>query len=101
VLAVQKGVGLGLQGDRAGLRTSCLVGVWAGLHVETPFGSRNPLGTLRLAPGDLDEAVAALLEDGLIASDVNGSTVPSGFARVEAFRIGFLQGTAPCTARFS
>ncbi len=100
VLAVQKGVGLGLEGDAAGLRTACLVGVWAGLHIKNPFGGRQPLGQVRLAPGDLDEAVAALLKDGLIASDVAGETVPSGFARVEAFRIGFLQGTQPCTTRF-
>jgi len=100
VLAVQRGVGLGLHGNEAGLRTACLVGVWAGLHIETPFGGRNPLGTLRLAPGDLDEAVAALLKDGLIASDVDGASVPSGFVRVEAFRIGFLQGAAPCAGRF-
>ena len=101
VLAVQKGVGLGLEGDLAGLRTACLVGAWAGLHIENPFGGRRPLGSVQLAPGDLDEAVAGLLKDGLIASDVRGATVPSGFARVEAFRIGFLQGTRPCTDRFN
>ncbi|HEY0641389.1 MAG TPA: neutral zinc metallopeptidase [Pseudonocardiaceae bacterium] len=97
VLAVQRAVGLGLTGPEAGLRTACLVGVWAGLHIESPFGGRNPLGTLRLAPGDLDEAVATLLRDGLIASDVDGVTVPSGFARVEAFRIGFLEGSPGCS----
>lgn len=99
-LAVQRGVGLGLTGDRVGLRTACLVGAWAGLHIDNPFGGRRPLGSLKLAPGDLDEAVASLLGDGLIASDAAGDTVPSGFARVEAFRIGFLQGADPCTARF-
>jgi predicted metalloprotease len=100
VLAVQKGVGLELTGQRAGLRTACLVGVWAGLHIDNPFGGRQALGSLKLAPGDLDEAVASLLKDGLIASDAAGTTVPSGFARTEAFRIGFLQGAAPCTDRF-
>ena len=97
---MQRGVGRGLDGDQAGLGTARLVVAWAGLHVEIAHGGRNPLGTLRLAPGDLDEAVAALLTDGRIASDVDGSVVPSGFARVEAFRVGFL-GTAPCTERFS
>jgi hypothetical protein len=37
----------------------------------------------------------------VIASDVNGNKVPSGFARVEAFRVGFLSGSGPCTEKFS
>lgn len=99
VLSVERASGLPLNTARAGLTTACLVGAWAGVLLETPFGNRNPIDDppLRLAAGDLDEAVAELLSDGLIASGVNGETVPSAFARVEAFRMGFLQGSTPCT----
>ncbi|GDY32387.1 neutral zinc metallopeptidase [Gandjariella thermophila] len=96
-LSVEKAVGLRLDDPNAGLRTACLTGAWAGIagQVEDP---QNPL---RLSPGDLDEAIAELLADGgLIASDVNGQQVPAGFARVEAFRIGYLQGSGACTAKF-
>jgi hypothetical protein len=100
-LSVQNHLRLGLEGANAGLRSVCLVATWAGLHQETPFGNRNPLDDgLRMSPGDLDEAVSELLADGLMASDVNGQAVKSGFARVEAFRIGFLQGAQPCLDRF-
>jgi hypothetical protein len=43
---------------------------------------------LTLSAGDLDEAVAGLLTNGLVASDVNGDKVPSGFSRISAFRAG-------------
>jgi predicted metalloprotease len=100
-LAVQNHLGLDLNGASAGLRSACLVGAWAGLHQETPFGNRNPLNDgVRMSPGDVDEAVSELLADGLMASDVEGQAVKSGFARVEAFRIGFLQGGQACVNRF-
>jgi len=59
-------------------------------------------GALQLSPGDLDEAVAEMLTgSSLIAADVNGRTVPSGFARVEAFRDGFTStGPAICTSKY-
>nr|WP_218862947.1 neutral zinc metallopeptidase [Actinopolyspora biskrensis] len=100
-LAVQEAAGLTLTGDTAGLRTACLVGAWSGLIVEDPIGRRNPVGELRIAPGDLDEGIASLLSDnGLIAADAEGEQVPAGFARVEAFRVGFRQGTAPCASEY-
>lgn len=102
VLAAEKEAGYSLDDPKAGLRTACLVGAWGATKLERPFGQSAPTGHLRLAPGDLDKAVAELLRpDGLIAADVNGKVIPSGFARVEAFRIGFMQGTTPCTAKFS
>lgn len=99
VLAVQRAVGLPLDDDLAGLRTACLVGAWAGVLLETPYGNRNPIDDppLRISSGDLDEAVSELLAGGLIAGDVDGVAVPSPFARVDAFRIGFLEGPAPCS----
>jgi len=98
-LAVQRAVGLPLDDDLAGLRTACLVGAWAGVLLETPYGNRNPIDDppLRISSGDLDEAVSELLAGGLIAGDVDGVAVPSRFARVDAFRLGFLEGSAPCS----
>lgn len=100
-LSVQHAAGLSLDDEQAGLRTACLVGSWSGLLIEDPIGQRNPVGTLRVAPGDVDEGVAALLgEDSLIAADLSGDQVPTGFARVEAFRIGFQEGISPCTTKY-
>jgi hypothetical protein len=36
----------------------------------------------------------------LIAADVDGIPVPSGFARIEALRVGYLDGSAACGERF-
>ncbi|MFL6140245.1 MAG: neutral zinc metallopeptidase [Labedaea sp.] len=89
-LAIQKSVGAKLEGVQAGLRTACLTGAWAGF-VDKP-GPK-----VRLSVGDLDEAMAELLQDnGLIAADVNGTQTPVGFARVEAFRIGYFDGSSRC-----
>lgn len=94
VLSVQKAAGLPLDDANTGLRTACLVGYWgAAMKKETD--------SLTLSAGDLDEAVAELLAaNSLIAADVNGKPAASGFARVEAFRIGFLQGASTCTDQF-
>ncbi|MDR7301095.1 neutral zinc metallopeptidase [Haloactinomyces albus] len=100
-LSVQNAAGLSLDDEAASLRTACFVGSWSGLLVEDPIGRRNPVGKLRIAPGDVDEGVAALLSrDSLIAADVEGDQVPAGFARVEAFRIGFQQGMGACVAKY-
>lgn len=94
-LSIQKATGYPLEGPAAGLRTACLTGAWAG---TTTRGSAR----LKLSSGDLDEAVAELLADrSLIAADVNGTVVPSGFARVEAFRDGFFDGSGLCTRKYS
>ncbi|MFB9907917.1 neutral zinc metallopeptidase [Allokutzneria oryzae] len=101
VMSVQKAVGMKLTGEVAALRTSCMVGNWAGSLLQRPVGGRNPVGTLRISPGDLDEAVSQLLtENTLMAADVDGKPVPSGFARVEAFHLGFTDGISACTEDF-
>ena len=94
-LGIQQGVGLPLDDKNAGLRTACLVGAWA--------GATNQDGNeLRLSAGDLDEAIAELLQpNSLIAADVKGRQVPNGFARIEALRQGFLEGSAPCTKNYA
>lgn len=94
-LAIQKQVGASLDDGNAGLRTACLTGAW------TAFANQDGQ-KLRLAVGDLDEAVAELLQDdSLIAADINGKPVASGFARIEAFRRGYVEGTDPCTTDFA
>lgn len=83
-LSVQHTHGLPLTGLVAAQRTACLTGLWAGSIVPSHRQA------LELSPGDLDEAVAELLaDDSLIAADQTGAAVPSGFARVDAFRAGY------------
>lgn len=63
--------------------------------MRTPDGN-----TVALTAGDLDEAVAGLLTNGLAASDVNGQSAPAGFARIDAFRTGVLSDKDQCFERF-
>lgn len=95
-LAVQRDRGLRLRNARAALRTACLSGVFtAGLADE------RRAGAFTLAPGGLDKAISGLLTDGLAASDTDGTTVPSGFARIDAFRWGVQHTETSCTDRYS
>jgi len=92
VQGIQKGVGAPAKGSQAGLRTACLVGAWA-QYVNSPNGKG-----LYLSPGDLDEAIAELLQPrSLLAADIEGHRVANGFARIEALRNGFLEGSQACT----
>jgi hypothetical protein len=79
--------------DTAGLRTACLTGV-----VTTKLSEPN--SDPHLSANDLDEAVSGLLADGLIASDVNGKVVAGGFQRLEAFRMGVIDGEAACLSHY-
>ena len=54
----------------------------------------------QLTAGDIDEAVSGILVNGLVASDVNGDSVPSGFSRIDAFRVGVLGDADRCFKRF-
>ena len=90
--------GLVLDNAEAGLRTACLTGVATtkmANAVTTPDGN-----TVALTAGDLDEAVSGLLTNGLAAGDVNGESVPAGFSRIDAFRIGVLGDEERCLKRF-
>lgn len=99
-LAIQKQIGADLTDENAGLRTACLTGAWTAFTVDKDPNQDD--GKLHLAVGDLDEAVAELLQDdSLIAADLNGKQVESGFARVEAFRRGYMEGSTPCTEDFA
>ena len=99
MLAVQhEHGGVLLDNAEAGLRTACLTGVATtklSSTITTPDGN-----TVALTAGDIDEAVAGLLTNGLAASDVNGESVPAGFSRIDAFRVGVLGDTERCFTRF-
>ena len=91
--------GLPLDDAEAALRTACLTGVATtklSKKVVTSDGT-----TVALTAGDLDEAVSGMLINGMAASDVNGESVPSGFSRIDAFRVGVLGDTDRCFKRFS
>jgi predicted metalloprotease len=90
--------GVRIDDAEAALRTACLTGVATtklSTKVVTPDGN-----TVALTAGDLDEAVSGILMNGLAASDVNGESVPSGFSRIDAFRVGVLGDTERCFKRF-
>jgi predicted metalloprotease len=99
VLAVQRHDKLSITSGNAGPRTACLTGAWAGI---TRHGTGDPNNKLRLGSDDLDKAVAEMLSsDSLIAADASGTVVPAGFVRIEAFRVGFLQGAKTCTNQYA
>jgi predicted metalloprotease len=90
--------GVALDTAEAGLRTACLTGVaTARLSKEITTADGN---TVVLTAGDIDEAVSGLLTNGLVAGDVNGETVPAGFSRIDAFRVGVLGDEQRCYKRF-
>jgi hypothetical protein len=90
--------GVPLDNAEAALRTACLTGVATvkmSKTVTTPDGN-----SIALTAGDVDEAVSGILTNGLAASDVNGESVPSGFSRIDAFRLGVLGDEDRCFKRF-
>ena len=99
MLAIQQEHGgVELNTAEAALRTACLTGVATTKmtkEVTTPDGN-----TVALTAGDVDEAVSGILTNGLVASDVNGESVPSGFSRIDAFRVGVLGDAERCFKRF-
>jgi predicted metalloprotease len=75
--------------DEAGqLAVDCLAGTWT-----NDLLTRKGPASLRLSPGDLDEAVAALLAFGR----ADGHTETTAFDRIAAFRGGVLEGLPACT----
>lgn len=91
--------GVALDTAAAALRTACLTGVaTAKMTAELHTPGQD---AVILTAGDVDEAVSGLLTNGLAASDVNGDSVPSGFSRIDAFRVGVLGDTDRCFARFT
>jgi predicted metalloprotease len=94
-LAVEHERGVQLDTPVAALRTACLTGVAQGRMTDQDGA------TFVLSPGDTDEAVAGLLTNGLVASDVNGRPAPAGFTRILAYRLGLSSDIEECFQRFS
>ena len=98
-LALQHERGLTLDTPDTALRAACLTGVAQRKMAEPiELSSGN---TLVLTAGDVDEAISGLLTNGLVASDVNGKTVPAGFTRIVAYRSGLFGDVDQCYRRFS
>ena len=99
VLDLERERGLPLDTPTAALRTACLTGVAYHKIMAEPvtLASGNSFG---MTAGELDQAVAGLLTNGLVASDVNGATVPAGFTRMTTFGFGFLGTEELCYQRF-
>lgn len=90
--------GVALDTAKAALRTACLTGV-ATVKMTDEITTTSG-DTIALTAGDVDEAVSGILVNGLVASDVNGDSVPSGFSRIDAFRVGVLGDQDRCFKRF-
>ncbi|MGH3915954.1 MAG: neutral zinc metallopeptidase [Pseudonocardiaceae bacterium] len=88
-LAALDALGLPTEGESARRGVLCLAGTYTGtlLQRTDSFG---------LSPGDLDEAVQVLLGFDYVSRDISGRGLASGFARVEEFRAGTLDGVAAC-----
>ena len=86
--AVQHRRGQSTKGSSGQLAVDCLNGSWTYdlLHRDTHSE------TTQLSPGDLDEAVAALLALGR----ATGGSGASGFDRIAAYRNGALNGLSAC-----
>ncbi|WP_078309457.1 MULTISPECIES: peptidase [unclassified Mycobacterium] len=98
-LAIEKQRGLPLDNGQSALRSACLTGVASAAMAKpiTPTQKPNPMV---LTAGDLDEAVSGLLTNGVVASDVNGTTIPAGFSRIDAFRDGVAGSADRCLKRY-
>jgi predicted metalloprotease len=98
LLALQWGVSAQLQDGQTdvalaqGLQQSCFAGSWSS-HVEAG-GSEG----LSLSPGDLDEAISAFLAFSETPDEQGRTQLGTAFERVQAFRVGFLDGEAACAA---
>jgi len=97
-VALQHTSGLALDTAATGLRTACLTGV-AQRHMAAP--QTGAAGGITLVAGNIDEAIAGLLTNGLAAADANGAAVPAGFTRIGVYRAGLsTDDPADCYTRF-
>ncbi|WP_041832484.1 neutral zinc metallopeptidase [Actinoplanes sp. N902-109] len=86
--AAQDRRGASTAGQAGQLAVDCLAGSWT-----NELLTRRPGEGLTLSPGDLDEAVAALLAFGR-AGDTSGA---GAFQRIASYRSGVLDGLTACT----
>jgi predicted metalloprotease len=99
--AVQIALGSDLSGEARALLDDCLTGGWVKTVTPVDFVLPQPrLATrdsVRISPGDLDEAIQTvlLLADPGIDDDVIGSA----FEKIDAFRTGVIEGTDACLSQ--
>ncbi|WP_278315279.1 hypothetical protein [Lolliginicoccus levis] len=74
--------------SRAVTSATCQAGAWAAAT------AREEVGRIYLSPGDLDEALTALLDPAL--NSLVAAAIPIGIARTNAFGDGFRGGLAAC-----
>jgi hypothetical protein len=86
---------LALNTPTTALRTACLTGA-----AQRAMSDKSGGSTFILTAGDVDEAISGLLTNGLVASDVNGKSVPAGFTRIMAYRSGLMGDADQCYERF-
>jgi predicted metalloprotease len=90
--AVQHRRGQSTEGAAGQLTVDCLNGSWTYDLLRRKPGDRRT----QLSPGDLDEAVAALLAFGRAGAATGTGTGPSGFERIAAYRDGVTKGLSAC-----
>lgn len=88
-LAALASLGKPTDSPAAGQAAVCLAGAYTG---SVPGRSK----TVQLSPGDLDKSVGVLLGYDYGSRDTTGKALPTGFARVLAFRTGFTGGAKAC-----
>ncbi|WP_327098978.1 neutral zinc metallopeptidase [Nocardia vinacea] len=74
----------------AALRGDCFAGAWS----ASVLLENRPTSKIRMSPGDLDKAVAALL---VFRGFGDKNPDAPGFTRVDAYRAGLLNGPDACT----
>lgn len=82
-------LGINADDQDASLQGDCMAGGWT----ASVLLQNRPTSGYTLSPGDLDEAIAALL---LFRGGGDEERQGSGFVRVEAFRHGVMDGAEAC-----
>lgn len=86
--------------EEADVTTNLHADCSAGIYASSGFLNNRPNQDLVLSPGDLDEAVIAFLQSSDTGDDVESgdASVGTAFQRFDAYRAGFMEGTAACDA---
>ena len=87
--AAQDRRGADTSGRAGQLAVDCLAGSWTN---DLLLRGQGTQGSVRLSPGDLDEAVAALLAFGRARQGAG----PTAFDRIAGYRNGVLEGLEAC-----
>jgi len=99
--AVQIALGSNLTGEARALLDDCLTGGWVKTVTPVDFVLPQPrLATrdsVRISPGDLDEAIQTVL---LLADPgIDDNVIGNAFEKIDAFRTGVIEGTDACLSR--